>query len=149
MNGRYQHPFYLELCTSLAKENITTNIFCSAKHALIRLALVQHYWVPRNRFSWKDKEEYVSSQDYLDSWEWKSDLCHSIRHLLSDQTLHWLQNNSKLLNDTAKQEKPLSVCMAVLADSFHSLPTVNVLKFQTLYSIPFWPEFCFLCICFL
>ena len=26
---------------------------------------------------------------------------------------------------------------------------VNVLKFRTLYSIPFWPKFCFLCSCFL
>ena len=27
--------------------------------------------------------------------------------------------------------------------------TVNVLKFQTLYSLLFWPKFCFLCTCFL
>ena len=27
--------------------------------------------------------------------------------------------------------------------------TVNVLKFQTLYSISFWPKVCFLCTCFL
>ena len=26
---------------------------------------------------------------------------------------------------------------------------VNVLKFWTLYSVPFWPKFCFLCSCFL
>ena len=29
-----------------------------------------------------------------------------------------------------------------------NLTTVNVLKFQTLYSILFWPTFCFLCVVF-
>ena len=30
-----------------------------------------------------------------------------------------------------------------------STVTVNVLKFRTLYSLLFWPKFCFLCTCFL
>ena len=29
-----------------------------------------------------------------------------------------------------------------------NIPMVNILKFQTLYSILYWLEFCFLCSCF-
>ena len=44
----------------------------------------------------------------------------------------------------------ISVCTFYIINGHFSIwSTVNALKFQTLYSLLFWPKLCFLCTCFL